>query len=683
MLNFDYKSIFDEAGIALCLCDKTGNILLSNHQFQNLFDCQDVANISQLPEEGYKEPFLKAIELSNEGYAGVPYPFAFWTSINGTRRKYEVNITRQPTTDYFILSFSDITRRAEAFEELNRINRELSCLIKIHQLTSSSFNLEHITKVTITESCKIFNFPSGFLLLPDATKILRIRAYYSIKPLTQNQISEIENTFNNGRIINWTKDKFKTILINERALNEITEKEAELLTLLDAFSLVSVPIVVKGEILGFIIFARKESQSLMIDEASILETLAHQIGISVQNAMLFYSTEQIRLRVIRQNQGLNLLYNTGLFFLKNLGFKELFRETGRELFKITNFDGIAILYKKNDKINVLHNLRDLDFQKGCQGSPTDSLLLDTMLSALQKKDFIFIEEISESSLFDRSVIEHLIGCGVRSLFISAIKEGEREMGVFVAFSIRSRIIPTDDDLSLWSSISIFIGSILNNYEFKEELQRREYELSRLSSKLISAQEDEKKRIAKEIHDSLGQLIYALNLNISMLGQDSRLAQNNLFIKSQEIINQIQEDIRRLSYELRPPTLEDMGLISALRWLIEHSRCDDIRINLGTNLNSPINFPYNIQVQIFRIAQEAITNILKHSKATEANIFLYENDSSFFMEITDNGAGFPLNDEMHKGIGIIGMKERALSIGGNLKINSDRETGTSIILEIRK
>lgn len=683
MIEYDYKSIFENSGIALCLCDKEGNILLANHQFQNLFGKQNITNILQLPEEGYRDPLSKVIDISNEGYAGVPYPFAFWTSIDGTRRKYEINITRQPSTDYFIMSIFDITRRAEAFDELSRRNRELSCLIKIHQLTSSSFNLEHITKTTIIESCKIFDFPYGFLLLPDAAKILRIKAYYSITMLTQDQISQIEDTFNNGRIINWTRDKFKTILVSERAINEITEKEAELLKLFEVPSLVAVPVIVKGEIMGFIVFARKESSNLLFDQSSILETLAHQIGISVQNAILFNTTEQIKSKVLKQNQGLNLLYKIGLLYLNNINLDELLREAAEEIFKISNFDGITLMYRYNDSINSIHKFRNSDFQKYCHGDIHDSLLMDNIISKFDKKEFIFIEDISNSLLFEKVVIDNLTRCGIQSIFISAIKEGESKIGVFSAFSIKSKIFPTEDDLSLWSSISIFIGSILNNYEFKAEVQRREKELTRLSSELINAQEDEKKKMAKEIHDSLGQLIYALNLNISMLGQDSRLAQNNLFIKSQEIIKQIQDDIRRLSYELRPPTLEEMGLISALRWLIDHTRKEGLAMNLGTNLNSAIKFPYIVQVQIFRIAQEAITNILKHSKATQANIFLYENESSFFMEITDNGIGLTTEGEPPKGIGIISMKERAASIGGKIKINSTKDTGTSIILEIKK
>ncbi|MCX7944113.1 MAG: GAF domain-containing protein [Deltaproteobacteria bacterium] len=683
MEDFNYKALFENIGVAICICDRTGNILTYNHLFDNLFGKHKIKNINEIPEKGYKDPIIKVIQLADEGYAGVPYPFTFWASLGDNRRKYEVNISRQPATDFFIITIADITKRAEAYEELNRRNRELSCLVKIHQLTSSSFNLEDIAKTTVTESCKIFDFPVGFILLPDNTKLLRIISYYSTVPIDRSFINEIENILNSGRIITWAKDKFKTILIGERAINEVTEKEAELLKIFNVSSLVAVPIVVKGEIFGFVIFGRKESYNLFFDQVSILETLAHQIGISIQNAMLFRASEKIKERVIKQNETLNLIYKIGLMYFQNLRFDELMKEASDDIFRITGFDGLTIVYQRNNKPGVYHYLRDKSFLKNCHGDLSEATILELSKPMLTSKNFLFIEDISESDEIPLPIKENMAHCDIRSLFITAIREKESKIGFISCFSIGKKLTYSSEDLSLWTSLTVFIESLINNYDFRNELTIREQELSRLSKKLISAQEDEKKRIAKEIHDSLGQLIYTLNLNISMLSQDDRLSKNPILNKAQEIINQIQEDIRKISYELRPPTLEEMGLISALRWLIDQLKNPNIKISLGTNLPSGIKFPYPVQVQIFRIAQEALTNILKHSNATEANLFLYENERSFFMEINDNGIGIPSDEELKKGIGIIGMKERAISIGGTLKITSSKETGTTILLEINK
>lgn len=683
MCDFDYKALFENTGVAICVCKKTGDIIIYNNLFDNLFGKYNVTNLSDIPEKDYKEAILKVFELADEGYAGVPYPFTFWTNLGDIRRKYEMNLSRQPASDYFIVTISDITRRAEAYEELNRRNRELSCLVKIHQLTSSSFNLEDITRATITESCKIFDFLVGFILMPYNNTLLKIISYYSENKIEPYLLTEVEDILNSGRIIQWTKDKFKTILITEKAVNEITEREAELLKRLNISSIVSVPIVVKGEIFGFVIFGRKESYNLFFDQVSILETLAHQIGISIQNAMLFNSSERIKARVIKQNESLNLIYKIGLMYFQNLSFDELMKEVSGDIFRVTGFDGITIIYQRNDKLNIYHYFRDPVLKSGCHGEISEYQILEFIKVLLADKNIVFVEDVSLSKDIPSQIKENIVRCNIKSMFISTIREKDYKIGFISGFSLGRQLSYSDEDISLWTSIIVFIESLLNNYDFRNELFIREQELSRLSQRLISAQEDEKKRISKEIHDSMGQLVYALNLNMSMLLQDDKLSQNPLLFKTQEIINQIQEDIRRISYELRPPTLEEMGLVSSLKWLIEQMKNPSIKINIGTNLTSPIKFPYPVQVQIFRIAQEAITNILKHSHATEANIFLYENEHSFFMEITDNGVGLPPEEELRKGIGIISMKERAIAIGGTLRISSTQETGTTVLLEIAK
>jgi len=686
MSDFDYKSLFDNAGVAICLTDNRGNVLLANHTFDGLFTQYNVKNIIDIPEEGYKIPIMKVLETASEGHAGVPYPFSFWTEIGGgSRRKYEAYVSRQPGTDYFIITASDVTRRAEAYDELNRRNRELTCLIKIHQLTSSSINLDDITRTTIVESCKIFDFPVGFILMPDSTKLLRVVSYYSVKAIEEGTICHIEEILNTGRILQWARDKFKTIDVGERAIQEITEGERELLNLFEVSSVVAVPMVVKKEINGFIIFGRKDPVPLVFDQLSVLETLAHQIGISINNAMLFTASEQIKRRIVRQNEGLSLLHKIGLLFLQQTEFSDVLKEISKDIFRTTGFDGLTIIFRQGETINKHHFFDSRDTKDGfdCHGNITPSQFIEVIQETLSGKQMMFFEDINNAKGLNQQLMDSLKKCNIHSLFIAPIRLEGVFNGLFSLYTFDKKVSPSEEDISIFTSIYVLIESVLGNYEYKKMLELRKEELSRLSKKLISAQEEEKKRISKDVHDSLGQLAYSLNLSLSTLSKNPELQSSPIFIKAQEIIQQMQEDIRKISYDLRPPTLEEMGLVSALRWLVEHSQKEGTKIGLGVRLSSRIDFPYSVQVQIFRIAQEAIKNILKHSQATEANIFLYENSDSFYMEISDNGRGFLGDSSQSDGIGLISMKERAESIGGNLKIVSAQNEGTTILLEIKK
>lgn len=679
--DIDFKSIFDTAGVAMALIDKGGNILIANHQFNGSFISKTgIRNVSEIPEAGYRESFLKVIDIAYEGHAGVPYPFTFWTSVSGSRRKYEVSLSRQPGTDYFVLTASEISKMAEAYDELKRRNRDLASIVKINQIISSSFNLRDINRATMVESCKVFDFPAGFILMPQVDGRLKVLSYYSVKDLDDALIWKIEEALNAGRIAQWTREKFKTILIDERAIGEITSEEKDLLQILDVASLVSVPIVIKGKIIGFIIFGRKESGNLYFDQVTMLETLAHQIGISIQNAMLFESSEQIKERMIRQNAGLDLLYRIGRYSLEVRDIDDLFLKISREIFSTTGFDGLLIMFKSDDGFDIRHYQGEE--RRHRQDSSTDDYNYRLMIEILGGDNLRFIRDIYLETGVN-SEIRRYLGCsGVRSIFVARSIREDSNSGIFCFFSTDRILEPTEEAMSLWTSIYVLLESIYKNFEYRKALEERERDLSIYSQQLMNAHEEERKRIAREIHDSLGQLAYALNLNVSILTEEKILAGNPIMIKIREIIQHIQEDVRKISYNLMPPMLEEMGLVASLRWLVDNMKSEDLKIGLGVNLASPINLPYPVQVQIFRIAQEAVTNILKHSKAKEANIFLYENENRFFMEIVDNGIGFSQNENTIHGMGLVGIRERAMTIGGRLKIESSKDTGTIILLELK-
>lgn len=679
--DIDFKSIFDTMGVAIALIDKGGNILTANHQFNGSFISKTgIRNVSEIPEVGYREAFLKVIELAYDGHAGVPYPFAFWTSVSGSRRKYEVSLSRQPGTDYFVLTALEITKRAEAYDELNRRNRDLTSIVKINQIISSSLNLRDITRATMVESCKAFDLPAGFVLMPEVDGRLKVLSYYSTKDLDDTLIWKVEDALNAGRIVEWTRERSRTILIDKRAIGEITSEEKDLLQIFDVAYLVSIPIVIKGEIIGFIIFGRKESDNLYLDQIPMLETLAHQIGISIQNAMLFESSEQIKERLIRQNARLDLLYRIGRYSLEVRDIDDLLLKFSREIFSTTGFDGILIILKSDGGFDIRHYQGEE--RRYSQDHSTDDYNYRLMMEMLGGDNLRFIRDIySETGV--SSEIRRCLGCNdVRSIFLARSIREDFNSGIFCLFSTDRVLEPTEEAMSLWTSIYVLLELIYKNFEYRKTLEERERDLSIYSQQLMNAHEEERKRIAREIHDSLGQLAYVLNLNISILAEEKTFAGNPVMIKIREIVQHIQEDVRKISYNLMPPMLEEMGLVASLRWLVDNIKSEDLKIGLSVNLASPINLPYPVQIQIFRIAQEAVTNILKHSKAKEANIFLYENDNRFFMEIVDNGIGFSQNENTIHGRGLVGMRERALTIGGRLKIESNRDTGTIILLELK-
>ena len=203
--------------------------------------------------------------------------------------------------------------------------------------------------------------------------------------------------------------------------------------------------------------------------------------------------------------------------------------------------------------------------------------------------------------------------------------------------------------------------------------------SLISARLLQVQDEERRRIARELHDGVGQLLAAVGMNISVVMKErSKLSPNvaQRVDESNELVRHVSEEIRTVSYLLHPPLLDEMGLRSALRWYVdgfaERSRID-------AKLEIPAAFarlPKDHELCLFRIAQECLTNVHRHSKSSTVQITLSDEGANTVLQIQDNGRGFT-DDKLAAvaagktpGVGLRGMRERLRQLGGKLEIKSD-------------
>jgi two-component system, NarL family, sensor histidine kinase UhpB len=215
------------------------------------------------------------------------------------------------------------------------------------------------------------------------------------------------------------------------------------------------------------------------------------------------------------------------------------------------------------------------------------------------------------------------------------------------------------------------------------LKKSEKNLRTLSNRLIMAQEDERKRIAYELHDDLGQAMVGLKIQLSGLKHKPDPKE---ITKAIQTTNQITENIRRLSRELRPAVLEHLGLLEALQWLFDDfSARYHIKILNGITMLNP-RFSKMQEIIIFRIFQEGLANIGKHAQANEVTIAMDNKGQVAVFSLEDNGVGFDRKavDERNpsqSGLGLIAMQERAMMAGGFFGIQSEPGQGTLIAFAI--
>jgi PAS domain S-box-containing protein len=218
-----------------------------------------------------------------------------------------------------------------------------------------------------------------------------------------------------------------------------------------------------------------------------------------------------------------------------------------------------------------------------------------------------------------------------------------------------------------------------------EILEQGEQLRELSTRLVQIQDEEGRRIARDLHDSAGQIVTAISLNLACMAQRAgKYAEIADGIKqSQEMIHQLSNEIRTVSYLLHPPLLDEAGLTGAIRW---YAQGLTERSGLKIRLDIPGDFgrlPDDVEVTIFRIVQECLTNIHRHSGATMATIGLSRNFENVFLEIKDDGTGIPgkkLSEirTRRSGVGITGMRERVSHLRGTFDIQSN---GSGTIISV--
>ena len=211
----------------------------------------------------------------------------------------------------------------------------------------------------------------------------------------------------------------------------------------------------------------------------------------------------------------------------------------------------------------------------------------------------------------------------------------------------------------------------------------------LSSNLLTAQERERRRICVELHDELGQALTVLKLQLRSIEKKLRKDQKALREDCEHTlsyVDQIIENVRRLSRDLSPSILEDLGLSAALRWVIDDvSRHYNIETSVEMEDIKDL-FSQEAQIIIYRVFQEALSNTGKHAHATHATIVIEKKDGSVWFVLEDNGNGFDLEyvsarASTEKGLGLAAMDERVRMLGGSLDIWSEEGTGTRITFTV--
>ena len=219
----------------------------------------------------------------------------------------------------------------------------------------------------------------------------------------------------------------------------------------------------------------------------------------------------------------------------------------------------------------------------------------------------------------------------------------------------------------------------------EIIKHKESETARLQllRRLVTAQEEERRRISRELHDQTGQQLTALLLGLKTLNNSSGNGSASLhkgLLQLQKLTERLVDEAHHLAWELRPAALDDLGLETALSNYVEKwSDRNSISLDFHSGLDK-LRLPAPVETAVFRIVQEALTNVLKHAQANRVSVMLEYRNDELLVIVEDNGRGFQPGKE-RDGLGLVGIHERVALVGGKLNIESEPGSGTTLVVRI--
>ncbi|MBA7646421.1 hypothetical protein ES703_54185 [subsurface metagenome] len=317
----------------------------------------------------------------------------------------------------------------------------------------------------------------------------------------------------------------------------------------------------------------------------------------------------------------------------------------------------------------------------------DNPIVAWLEKAISPLDLKQVDSIPQFKGLWQTEREKLVTSNLELLY--PIKSRGKLIGILALGKKQSKARYSQEDIELVMSLASQAGIVIENARMLDSLKKQQLQMEQLLVKAIHAQEEERERISVDLHDGVAQWLagasyHAQTVSALLSGNGSDETRDELATMESTIDKSLKE-LRRVLTGLRPPALDELGLSHALRQSLEDLKTDGINCHFS-EVGTPVRLPSSMEIAVYRVVQETLTNVRKHANATKVNLRLQFQPDKLLVEIRDNGSGFDLSQTLDSAIsvghmGLLGMKQRVEMLGGDIRIKTGEGDGTAIILSL--
>ncbi len=456
-------------------------------------------------------------------------------------------------------------------------------------------------------------------------------------------------------------------------------------------SYAGVPILINGETVGFINLNCATPGFFTPAHGERLQAFTAQAAVAIENARLYEDVrdscdtqlkmleelDQTTLQLRQRAEQMVTLMETNRAITEDIGFKETLERIliyARRIVPVSDCSMTLVDESSGDLVVQVST----DGEAGLRINPADPSAVGWVIAT---KQILVEENVSANPIFNQQLVQRY---GMKSGLVVPIIYKDRAIGALAFGETQGRRAFTDAEKMMAQAFAYQVAIAIENARLYEDVRAGRERLQTLSSQLVEAQEVERRHIARELHDEIGQALTGLKLALEISALSTAETVKIRLDEAKTLIGELLARVREMSLDLRPGMLDDLGLLPALLWHFERFTAQTgVQVDFKYTGLEGQRFLPGVETAAYRIVQEALTNVARHAGVGLAAVCLRASQDRLGVQIEDQGIGFDSEATLASGgsSGLTGMCERAALLGGQLTIESAPGAGTRVKAEL--